>query len=91
MSSTRDHAIGGATLPRGADDEIAFGSAASVTGATTAGGAELVHPVPVGHDGQDGVFPSGDEQQSTPPMIGRALTDGASREGACSEAAAAAW
>ena len=69
MSSARDHAVGGAILPRGADDANACGITALTTGATTAGGADVVQPIPVGQDGQEDDVPSGAVQQSTSPIV----------------------
>lgn len=88
MSSARDHAVGGAKLRRGGDDAIVAGSDVLAAGAMAAGGAELVHPMPLGQDGHDGIFPSGDEQQSTPSMAICGCIDGAWPEGACPDLAA---
>ena len=87
MSSARDHAAGGATLPRGVNDANASGARALTGGATTAGGADVVQPMPVGQDGQEGNVPSGAVQQSTPPIV----VDRAAIVGACIGAGAAAW
>ena len=64
VSSGRDHSAGGAEPLRGSEVAITSGIGAATTGATTAGGAELAHPMPEGQDGHDGVFPSGAVQQS---------------------------
>ena len=89
MSSARDHAVGGATFPRGGDDATVAGIDVLTTGARTTGGAELVHPMPLGQDGHEGIFPSGDEQQSTPLIVSRGCTDGASLERTCLDSAEA--
>jgi hypothetical protein len=87
VSSARDHAGGGATFPRGANDANASGITALTAGATTAGGADVVQPMPVGQDGQEGNVPSGAVQQSTPPIV----VDRAAIVGACIGAGAVAW
>ena len=87
MSSARDHAAGGATLPYEANDVNASGITAPTAGATTAGGADVVQPIPVGQDGQEGNVPSGAVQQSTPPIV----LDCAPITGTCFGAGAAAW
>lgn len=89
MSSARDHAAGGAKLPRGGDDAIARGIDVPATEAMTTGGAELVHPMPLGHDGHEGILPSGAEQQSTPLTVGRGCIVGAWLDGRCPDSAAA--
>lgn len=95
MSSARAQAAGCATFPQGVIDWSAACIATSITGAITAGGAELVHPIPVGQDGHEGIEPSDDEQQSIPPIVGGVCIERASLEGASSEAAegdvAATW
>lgn len=87
MSSGRDHSAGGATLPRGVNDANASGARALTGGATTAGGADVVQPIPVGQDGQEGSVPSGAVQQSTPLIV----VDRAAIVRACIGAGAAAW
>ncbi|HEY3287259.1 MAG TPA: hypothetical protein VGJ96_09080 [Gemmatimonadaceae bacterium] len=87
MSSARAHAAGGAPFPRGANEVNARGIRALTTGATTAGGADVVQPIPVGQDGQEGDVPSGAVQQSTPPTV----VDPALIAGACIGAGAEAW
>lgn len=64
VSSGRDHSAGGAEPLRGSEVAMSSGIGVATTGATTAGGAELAHPMSVGQDGQDGVFPAGTVQQS---------------------------
>lgn len=64
VSSGRDHSAGGAEPLHGSEVAITSGIGVATTGATTAGGAELAHPMPEGQDGHDGVSPSGIVQQS---------------------------
>ena len=89
MSSARDHAVGGARLKGNGDEVFVAGIGVVATEAMATGGAELVHPMPLGQEGHDGIFPSGDEQQSTPRMVARRCIDRAWLRGACPDLAAA--
>ena len=80
MSRARDHAAGGASLPRGVIEISTNGGATYTPAAATADAAELAHPMPVGHDGHDGhdgIPPPEFEQQSLPEMLVRARAESA--------------
>jgi hypothetical protein len=89
VSSARNHAVGGATLPRGGDDAIVAVIDVSSREARATGGGELVHPMPLGQDGHEGVFPSSDGQQSTRLTVDRGCTDAAPLERTCRDSAEA--